>query len=247
MLVLLASALTTHAQITFTVTATADNIPGNAAQDYIAGQAYTFVYTLTPEYPQNHNYFPGQNYAWFEKDVTTETPLFTAVGGTGMGGHYTDPIATGGSPFSFATTSNSNFIELYAGADHGNIGLTTLAGTPLSDAIACMNLGDINFATPGAYTNPANYFSAYLGNYHAWGGTVGLYRGTFVGATFQVTNVSISNQTAIPEPSTSAALLGLGVLGWALSRRVRRQGSSAPFPIEPAAVAVGGIPENSER
>jgi len=221
MLVLLASALTAAAQITFTVTATADNTVGDARQNYVAGQAYTFVYTLTTDYPQNHNYFPGQDNAWFEKDITAEPALFTAVGGSGTGGAYTDPIRTSGSPFSFVCTSNSNFMELYAGADAGNIGLTTLAGAPLTHMIANMNLAGINFANLANYTNPANYFSAYLGSYHAWGGTVGLYGGSFDGATFQVTNVIISNGPAIPEPATCAAILGLGALGLVAWRRQR--------------------------
>lgn len=112
------------------------------------------------------------------------------------------------------------------------IALTTPAGTTLTHVIATMNLAEINFAMPSNYTNPATYFAPYVGEYHAWGGTVGLYGGGFDGATFQVTDVSISNglgrndggsgTTAIPEPSTYAALAGVGVLGLALWRRWKR-------------------------
>ena len=225
LLALLASA-PASAQITFTVTATAENTASNAAQGYAAGQAYTFVYTLTPDYPVNHNYFPGENNGWFEQDITNEPALFTAVGGTGIGGTFTDPVGPAGSPFSFVRAYNGNFLGLYAGADAGNIGVTTLAGTTLTHAIASMNLAGIDFAMPATYTNPAEYFAPYAGGYHAWGGSVGLYGGGFDGATFQVTGVSISNDlgnaTAIPEPSTYAALLGLGALGLAAWRRRKR-------------------------
>lgn len=231
LLALLAAALPAPAQITFTVTATAENNLDTAAQGYVVGQAYTFVYTLTADYPLNHNYFPGQNNGWFEQDITNEPALFTGVGGTGVGGTYIDPIATEGSPFSFVRAYNGNLLQLYAGADAGNIALTTPAGTTLTHVIASMNLEGINFAAPANYINPADYFAGYLGEYHAWGGTVGLYGGGFDGATFQVTGVTISNgvsnsATAIPEPSTYAALLGLGALGFAAWRRGKRKPES---------------------
>lgn len=226
LLALLVTALPVRAQLTFTVTATAENTFVNAQQNYVAGHAYTFVYVLTPAYPLNHNYFPGQNNGWFEKDVTTEAPLFTSVGGTGLGGTYTDPIATAGLPFSFVYIEGANNLELYAGADAGAIGLTTLAGTPLTHAIANMSLGGVNFAGAASYANPADYFAAYVGNYPAWGGTIGLYGGGFDGASFQVTELSISNGgggvTAIPEPSTYGALAGLGALGLVAWRRQKR-------------------------
>jgi hypothetical protein len=223
-LTLLAAAPPAAAQITFTVTAIADNTVSTAAQSYIAGHAYTFVYTLTPDYPQNHNYSQGENNDWFEKYITNEAALFTAVGGTGLGGTYIDPIETAGSPFSFVRAYNGNFLGLYAGADAGDIGVTTLAGTTLTHVIASMNLAEIDFARPASYTNPATYFAPYVGEYHAWGGTVGLYGGGFDGATFQVIGVNIGNNTvAIPEPSTYAALFGLGVLGVAAWRRQKRK------------------------
>lgn len=233
MLALLTTALPAPAQITFTVTATAENTAGNAAQGYTAGAAYTFAYTLTADYPVNHNYFPDRNNGWFEKDITTEPALFTAVGGTGMAGTFIDPVGPTGSPFSMVRFHGTNFIEMFAGADAGNIGLTTLAGTTLTHAIANMNLEGINFVEPATYTNPADYFAGYVGEYHAWGGSVGLYGGGFDGATFQVTALSISNSissrisysdgnvSAIPEPSTYAALFGLGALGLAFYRRRR--------------------------
>lgn len=216
---LLVTALTARAQITFTVTATADNTASNVAQQYVPGQAYTFVYGLTAAYPQNANYFPGGNTDWFEKYITTEAQLFTDVRGSGVAATYIDPIETGGSPFSFVRTPPGNFLSLFAGAEAGDIGLTTLAGTTLTHVIASMNLNGPNFTAPANYTNPADYFTAYVGDYPAWGGTVGLYGGGFDGATFQVTNVSISNASAIPEPSTYGALAGLGALGLAVWRR----------------------------
>lgn len=229
LLALLASAPPASAQIVFTVTATAENTPGTAAQGYTAGRAYTFAYTLTPDYPVNHNYFPGRNDGWFEKDITAEPALFTAVGGTGVSGTFIDPVGPEGSPFSMVRVHGSNFVEMFAGADAGNIGLTTLAGSTLTHAISNMNLEGINFVEPATYTNPADYFAGYLGDYRAWGGSVGLYGGTFDGATFLVTSLnisnnistSVSNTTAIPEPSTYAALFGLGALGLAFWRRHR--------------------------
>jgi hypothetical protein len=232
LLVLLVIAPPVSAQITFTVTATAQNNLNTAVHNYTVGQAYTFVYTLTPDYPQNHNYFPGENNDWFEQDITAEPALFTAVGGTGLGGTYIDPIATAGSPFSFVRAYNGNLLQLFAGADAGDIGVTTLAGTTLTHAIASMNLANIDFARPANYTNPATYFAAYVGDYNAWGGTVSLYGGGFDGATFQITSVSISdglsfsngsnNTTAIPEPATYAALFGLGALSFAAWRQKRK-------------------------
>lgn len=229
LLVLLAAAPPVSAQISFTVTATAENNLDTAGQGYTVGHAYTFVYTLTSDYPQNHNYFPGQNNDWFEQDITNEPALFTAVGGTGVSGTYLDPITTAGSPFSYVRAYNGNLLSLYAGADVGNVALTTPAGTTLTHVIATMNLAEINFALPANYINPATYFAPYVGEYHAWGGTVGLYGAGFDGATFRVTDVSISNgagfsdgggnTSAIPEPSTYAALCGLGALGVVLWRK----------------------------
>lgn len=224
-LLLLAAALPAPAQLTFTVTATADDTAGNAAQDYVAGQAYTFVYVLTPEFPQNNFYFPGENNDWFEKGLAAEQSLFAAVGGTGLGGTFVDPLPPAGSPFSFVRAYNGNFLGLYAGSEAGDIGVTTRSGATLTHAIASMNLADIEFTRPATYTNPADYFVSYVGEYSAWGGTVGLYGGTFAGATFQVSGVSISlgsaNPAAIPEPSAYAGLFGLAAL-WAAWRRRKK-------------------------
>jgi hypothetical protein len=231
--VVFALTLSARGQITFTVSATADNTAGTIEQNYTPGRTYTFVYTLTAAYPANKYYFPGRNTDWFEKDTASAVPLFTAVGGSGLGGTFTDPTGPQGSPFSFVRASGSNFLGLLAGADSGHIGVTTLPGTSLTHVIASMNLAEVDFAAPSAYTNPATYFSAYLGDHRAWGGTVGLYGGGFDGATFQVTNVNIGNVSAIPEPATYAALLGLGALGVAAWRRRggprRNAVTDAPF------------------
>jgi hypothetical protein len=202
-----AGALSSRAQITFTLTTTADATGGG----YNAGQTYQFTYTLAPTWSNNGaSSYTATTNNWTE-DNPANDQLFTSVSGSGLGGTFARPSA----PYSYIANSSTGNLQLYASADGAAVtGLTTLSGTPLRGVGAQVDTA-ISFATPGSYTDPATSFASVLGTYAATGSIL-LNTGT-VGYDFTISGLTIASP--IPEPSTYAALLGMAALAWGIRRR----------------------------
>jgi hypothetical protein len=105
------------------------------------------------------------------------------------------------------------------------IGLTTPNGTLVTGLSASVSAGNLpTFTFPEAYSEPfsaAGYFAGFAGSYQNFDSS--FFRvhdplGVEIG--FTVTNLTIG-ASAIPEPSTYAALFGLCALGLVMLRRRR--------------------------
>lgn len=211
------------AQVTFTVTATATN----TNLGYTSGNSYTFVYTSNASFTHYDaaSTFNSVSMQWGE-ETTSDDQMWASLGGDVLG-TFVRPTADSGAPWSW-TVINQNGLNLLAGADTGNIGTTTLDGTPLSEfSMDNLNGGNLpSFALPQTFQEPfgsTGYFSAYLGSYSGFsGGTFTLQASNASGhADFTVTALTISS-AAVPEPATAAILAGIAALGFVTLRRRRR-------------------------
>jgi len=210
------------AQVVFTVTATANS----TALGYTMNDSYTFIYTSSSSFSLNSSsQLIAESNSWYE-DATSHDQMWASLGGTGLSGSFVRPTSGSDDPYS-TIFINSSGLDLLAAADDTNIGATTLNGKAIAEFSTDDLLGGTlpAFNLPGSFVDPfapSGYFSSYAGSYS------GFSSGTFTIQTvsdgyvqFTVTDLNIT-ATAVPEPSTYAALAGLGALGVAMLRRRRR-------------------------
>ena len=210
-----------HAQVIFTFSTTATTTEFG----YIAHNPYTFTFVTGPTYPALSNLsdsvLNSDGKTWYEEH-TADSQLFQTVGGSGLSNAFTRPTLAPDDPYSYIQNSPGGYFRLYVGNDSGyDIGLKTLNGADSVvhvEAVADYLTFSSSFLS--GYVDPTTYFASYSGS-NSVTGTVSLYllnADSFL--NFTVTNVSLSSP--IPEPSTYAALAGLGVLGSTAYRRRRR-------------------------
>jgi hypothetical protein len=201
--------------IVFTVTATSHSDD----YGYVLGQSYTFIYTTGSSFTNNSsNYFDATTGSWSESEVG-HARMYSTIGGTGLTGTYTDPAPAS---FIIATGSPSTSLLLSAGNTEGpGIGLLTADGqTELNNFDASVDwVNGLTLSFSGEYTDPNDYFADYFGSYDATG-TVYIAPIASNILEFTISNITIS---AVPEPSSCAAIAGLTAFGFcALRRRARR-------------------------
>lgn len=217
------------AQVTFTVHTTARY----SIYGYTAGQNVTFSFVLSDELPNQapSSFIAWQNF-WAESDAA-QNPLWATVSGTGLTGNFLAASASNGSPSSITMIkSESGPDDLHFLATNpdlvGSMGLSLPDGTPLRSITASFeNVTD--FTYPGVFTNPADYFAAYVGTYTPeapYSMLVVVPVGTLDGggtSLFTVDEVVISmGGPSIPEPTTFALLFGCSALLGAVVIRRRR-------------------------
>lgn len=211
-----------QAQVAVSVTATAVN----TNLGYTLGQTYTFTYLVAGNFSSNaSSYFDGTNNIWREYNVAHDL-LFTGVTGDGLAGTYVRPILDLTDPHSLiemrpnVATPGSDHLEMSVSSQLGDIGLTA-DGEAVRTVYMQLRSSGANFLYSG-YDQPSTVLLASAGTYSPnTGDTHGLtvYSLSSGYADFSVTSFTIS---AIPEPSTYAALAGLGALGFAVWRRANR-------------------------
>jgi len=220
----------TFAQVTFTVTGTVDglvsnNAPALTALNYTVGQTVTFTYTTAPSFANNANSsFSTSSNAWFE-EVLTDNSFWASLAGTGISGTYQRPNTTNGSPFmGLAARTGTSPLDIIATDDDGvSIGLTANGHTLFDLAAYGLATGASIFSgpLPTTYTAPNTFFTSYVGTYALTGGQIRIESAD--GFSVYATTSQLTIASAIPEPSTYAALFGAGALGFAVWRRRRTQ------------------------
>jgi hypothetical protein len=216
LVLLLLMGSTTNAQVTITVTATANN----TNLGYTSGNTYSFTYTLaSPVADVVPNYFDLTHNSWYEYHLY-QSPLFTAISGDGLSGSLTRPTVSDTDPHSRieirtnVATPGSDYLVLSAVSQFSDLGITA-NGNEIWSVYLQLNNSEASFLYPGSFMEPTSIFAASSGTYAPSGDTHGisifsLYSGA---AHFDVSSFTIGNSNAIPEPSTYAALFGLGALG----------------------------------
>ena len=202
---------------------------------YIAGQDYTFTFTLNPSFSGTNTYpnsFDSGAQIWGQE--TTGAPLFLDITGTALTGTWQTPNSTTDAPASFLSAFNPSGLLLYVGTDELPYP-TALSISTINPSISInsiqVELNTFDFSTFTFRTNfidTTTFFSPLSGSSFDQTNTslnFGLI--TLVSAQtdqpsmpFTITNMQISGgTTAIPEPQTYALLAAGIVLVAAYQRR----------------------------
>ncbi|MBW8782268.1 MAG: PEP-CTERM sorting domain-containing protein [Verrucomicrobia bacterium] len=206
-----------QAAVVFTVSGTARS----SLYGYTAGQSVVFTFTTNDGYAGQHSLFETDTSQWdFEGTGTGQ--LWASISGTGLTGQFI-PASDTGSEVEVVYESdpgNKDGIGLFAVSDSG-LGLFS----PSGDALSLIGLSIFEDRTlgnhPASYVDITSYFSGYVGDIPFSSSALGLsVAGFSEGMYFDVTQMNIST-SAIPEPSTYAALVGAVVLGVTFYRRRR--------------------------
>ncbi len=215
------------AAVTFTFQTTA-NATG---QGYTSGATYNFSFTTGASYPTlstlSTSTFSSTNNYWRNTSAADTGTLFVSSGGTGLLGSFVPSTTTPNSYIFQNSLSGGSDFQVSNGGTQ-NSGMTTLGGTPLSYVFG----GNMNYTLspaggyPNTYNDPTTFYTARPGVYAVTAGSnpgpatltlYGLSNNNL--AAFTVNQLTIS---AIPEPSTYAAIAGAAMLGLAVWQRRRK-------------------------
>lgn len=230
---LLCAVVPAAAQIVFTITATANS--DAVAGGYTQGQSYTFIFTSAASFANtSSSQYTSVANSWSE-ETASDGQMWTSIGGTGITGTFVRPVATSTNPYSWAYPNSDYGLALGVDTDDitNLIGLNTLSNQAIEYlSVTRMSGGSMPSFTESdftqAYVEPFNSSTGFFATKFL-GSFTGLTSGTVeIGMpdgdtyyTFAVTDLSIGAASAVPEPSTYAALAGLAAFGLVLLRRRR--------------------------
>lgn len=209
-------------QVIFTVNATAIF----SGLGYDSGQAYNFVFTTTGNSLSGNsgNLFTSTDTLWME-DFTSESQLYSGISGSGVTGTYVSPSSSAGAPTNAVGIYKDGpitrfYILVNDENSTKNIGSQTPSSVNIQKILFDVATLGPAFSYPGTYTDLTTYMTTYVGFYNSPGSTTG---GSGVTDTFDVFQQfsvnSITIASAIPEPATYAAILGVVGLGVVIWRR----------------------------
>jgi hypothetical protein len=186
----------------------------------------------------------------YRSESAAQGSFFTSISGTGLSGSYVTPTDTDRfEDLGVYSNGGDPFMYIRAQSLANNLGLTLRDNTTAITGIEFqVNDPNVSFDYPGSrpdstdaednpiYVNPATYFGTYNNFGTVTGGeadshfqmnnsiiprlVLSYIDGGTTSIDFSPISISIS-AAAIPEPSTYAALAGLGALGLAVLRRRR--------------------------
>lgn len=205
------------AQVSITVTGTITS--AHASHSFTNGDALTFTFAVNDFAPAsvNGSFTTGSESIWNEETVSHPI-LFSDLTGTGLAGTWVRPMADTISPASLLRVFDGSGIGLDMGADSGAATGLTHNGLEFNLVTVSAILSNFNAVTGGSLLYPKDYLETILGAYTATAGTGQFAAGGFT-SNFAVTGVNITT-SAVPEPSSYAAMLGgLALVGVMLRRR----------------------------
>lgn len=223
-----AAPLAVPAQVTFTIHATVSF--GSAGYSAHAPVDFSFVLNdFAPATPAGEVVASPADANW-EENTTSDPFLWSSVSGSGLSGAWQRPATDASSPASsiqLLSEDSGTSLSLVAGTDSspGNDTGLIANGSGVSLLSFSATFNDLDFAIPGStpLPDPTVYFSAYVGDYavnHSNGGQLTLANSGLV--LFDVTGLTISAASAVPEPATVALLAGALALVAAALFRLRR-------------------------
>jgi hypothetical protein len=235
-------AVVARAQVTFTFSGTVLT----STLGYTEGCAATFTVTTGATFDQASSSFVEGNY-WYD-EYFNQPALFIGLSGTGLSSNFSRPgnlTETGlGDPRSYLETgSDQKTLSILIGNgkvpnfDNYGLGLTLPSGPTIGSFAAYIdvpNVLDIEngpFPQLSCYSDPVTYFSALAGSYEGiCTGTVTIFDTSYNPfaevpdpshlVAFEISSMTIS---AIPEPSTYAAIFGAAAVGVVGVRRLGRK------------------------
>ncbi|MCF7689447.1 MAG: PEP-CTERM sorting domain-containing protein [Cephaloticoccus sp.] len=201
-----------------TVTVTFNGTADDATNGFAINDSVEFVIVINDSAPAGPIVADAFNWA----ETISSAPLFTAISGSGITGTYIKPS-------NLDWFNYQSEIELYepngiyihpfyaGGADMGiDLNGNNAAAMTFSATLSGLDYGNIGGDAPAI----SPYLSNYAGTYATtW--SDGYIQTSAALTNFTFTSVTIAT-TAVPEPSTYAALVGLLALGFVGVRRRRR-------------------------
>ncbi|WP_438481144.1 PEP-CTERM sorting domain-containing protein [Oleiharenicola lentus] len=215
------------AQIVFTLRGTINTDADPTALGYSVGHAVTISFTLNDFAPTPPRGDGGSIFSWGESN-TAHPQLFSSVGGTGINGTF----ARAADPLGEITVENfadSSRLFLNVGANNPEgMGLSVNGYDLERITISASFAGLVWDTSAGTLPDPTFFFQNYVGTY----AQVSTDNARIVDfnnfspvneATITIDTLTISYTplSAVPEPSTYAAIAGMCALGFATWRRHR--------------------------
>ena len=209
----------------FTVEATAQT----SDLGYVQGVTYEFTLTMNDNFSNANAYGATADARnnWWREELTDNDQLFLDVSSPSLTGSYQRPTATPGDPSSeIKTDENYDSLTLTINSNSKTpSGLTTPNGTPIHMFYAQgMESDDWTLTADSTVYEVGDYFSSFNGTYSIGYGIFFMNSPADGYVQFSVTgnNVTVSHVSAVPEPSTYAAILGGLAISTAGIRRRRR-------------------------
>jgi hypothetical protein len=213
-------AVSAHAHYAFTVSGTSQQTEAG----YANGQSVNFTLSGSG-FVNGDSTYHGSDVLWTEESLSHDV-LFDSLTGTGLSGSWIRPSAEEDSPYSYLMLSES-YITAFLFSD-GNIpsGITTESGVIVYGFLIGLDTPAATFILPSGEPVPSveTVVADNVGT-HQVSGTIVLFtdQGNLL---FSATSVTFA-ATAIPEPSTYAAIFGGFALVGAVAYRRRQHALNA--------------------
>lgn len=198
-----------------------DAIANDPLNGYAINQEVSFSFVINDNAPNISTDY-GSYISWIESFQSTS--LFESIYGTGLSGTFTKPYDKYDSNQSEIYSNNSGGLTtqaFYQGMFNYGANMGIYANThPIYNISFHADTSSLGFGYSDSIPEVSAYMSSYAGTYATTSSSADLT--TDAGMTyFTINSVTIST-TAVPEPSTYAALVGLLALGFVAVRRRRR-------------------------